>query len=148
MGAWGEGIWDNDTAHDLLAALIHEPAPSRIRLRVDAALTQALGDDGVDTHEADLVHATVALLLGHRDRALLPETDDPDQQALLDGLLALPVMELSQVRRETAAIALARTLDPERSAWVGAWHEAGTLEEASAPVRWMQVLLAMEPDPS
>lgn len=122
MGAWGTGIFENDHAADLSAALEDAADPM-------AVLREALADaadekDLLDVHTASAAAAAAAVVA-----STLPDGPPIDPSYGPDGL-ELP--DLS----ELALLAL-RALDriaADDSEWRDIWDETGQLDEAQEHV--------------
>jgi hypothetical protein len=118
MGAWGTGIFENDHAADLSAAL--EDAADPVALLRETLTDAADEKDYLDAHAASAAAAAAAVVA-----STLPDGVPVDPAYGPEGL-ALP--DLS----ELALLAL-RALDriaADDSEWRDVWDEVGQLAEA------------------
>ena len=124
MGAWGSGIFDNDSAADWAGALDDADAADRPGL-VRAALTAAVDgdDDGLDLDDASCALAAAAVVATR-----LPGGPDvnhnygPNVETLADLRLEADLVPL-------ALQAIDRVV-AEDSEWFEVWDDAGSLDEA------------------
>ena len=139
MGAWGEGLFENDSAADLVVAVMRTP-PAGTRALVDAALAAVVEpeDAYLDVDHISQGLAAVALLLADRDPTVLAGVADPDD---LPTVLAAADLTLDDDLVARAHAVLDRTLRGEDNEWHELWEDAGGLDDARAPVHRLRALL-------
>ena len=126
MGAWDNGIFDNDTAADWAGGLDDAEAADRPGL-VRSALTAAIeaDDDGIDLDDASCALAAAAVVA-----ARLPGGPDvnhnygPNVETLADLHLDGDLVPL--------ALQAIDKVVAEESEWYEVWDDAGSLDEARA----------------
>lgn len=118
MGAWGTGIFENDHAADLSAALEDAADPAAV---LEEALTDAADEkDLLDVHTASAAAAAAAVVA-----STLPDGPPIDASYGPEGLELADLSEL-------ALLAL-RALDriaADDSEWRDIWDETGQLDDA------------------
>jgi hypothetical protein len=122
MGAWGYGIFENDTAADWLGSFREEPDLATIEAALDNAISA--GPDYLDATEAEEALAAaelVACLLGNAS------DDTADIDELVAAIEETPSPKLVQKARK----AVARVMT-EPSELVELWTEADSLDEWTA----------------
>lgn len=121
MGAWGTGVFDNDTACDWAYGLEGQTDLGLVERTLDAALANDEGLDASDAEEALAAAETVARLQGHWG-VRNSYTANVDAWVEKTGLQPSPAL----ARKAHAAID--RVL-AETSEIVELWEESGDLDE-------------------
>lgn len=121
MGAWGTGVFDNDTACDWAYGLEGQTDLGLVERTLDVALANDEGLDASDAEEALAAAETVARLQGHWG-VRNSYTANVDAWVEKTGLHPSPAL----ARKAHAAID--RVLD-ETSEIVELWEESGELDE-------------------
>ncbi|WP_148613075.1 DUF4259 domain-containing protein [Nocardioides rubriscoriae] len=123
MGAWGTGIWDNDDAGDWAGDLRDSDDPTAFAMQAFAAISLAMREDAYV--DADVAGAAIAAAAW-----LASGVGGPPLDEVLDMPPAGPVT----ATQATAALAAVSLATGTSSEWRELWDEAGTTDEARAPV--------------
>ncbi|MGY4644911.1 DUF4259 domain-containing protein [Cellulomonas sp. URHB0016] len=127
MGAWGSGIFDNDTAADWAGGLDDAEAADRPALVRTALLAAVEADDDLDLDDASVALAAAAVVA-----AGLPDGPDvnhnygPDVETLVG-------LRLDPGEVDLALRAVDRVV-AEGSEWRELWEEADSLDEACGAI--------------
>lgn len=139
MGAWGHGPFDNDDAGDW-AFSFDDAAPEDKLAVLDAAFGEAVATDAQDYLDMD--QGTVVVAAATVLAALVDHTMGVDDNYGPSTLATLrdAGLEIPAQLREKALVALDRVTG-ENSEWRDLWEDAGSLDEASAPLTHIRTVL-------
>ncbi|RBP08551.1 uncharacterized protein DUF4259 [Roseiarcus fermentans] len=128
MGAWGTGIFDNDTAADFAGAVAESGGVPALEAALDRAL--AAGDVYLEAPQAEEALAAAEIVA----RTSQPSAGPDPYTASVDAWIAANHPQVGAALRDKARRAIARVLT-EPSELLEVWMESGQYEAWAHAVR-------------